>query len=234
MWIWNKAIKPALDAFGHYETASAIAKLIWPLLLAAAAVMSGVFGQVPIMWIIMAATLTFMGAATGILNISLYRERKNPENKLIPRNTIFNHDLGPVHQQNRKTRQGMAKTGLVVPGPPRHLLKGQLGVEIVNTASFPISIFIESAETSIEDKKPGRTKYPREPIIVQPSQVFWLHDDVIPLDLPCRVINGDMKIVAKYGLPGREKYTLTYEGTVEAFFEPTGFLKGVYFHPRRG
>jgi hypothetical protein len=88
---------------------------------------SGVIGHAGVMWIIMATTVTFMAVSTAMLNVSVYLERKNPENKVLFRGVVFAHDLGPVQDQNRQVRKGMAKTGLVVPAPPRRLLNGIAG-----------------------------------------------------------------------------------------------------------
>lgn len=231
MWIWNKLLKPAFDVFDRLSTVTAIATFIWPLLLTGGAIVSGVISHESVMWIVMAAALTFMGTTTGILMGSLYLERKNPQNKILTRSTIFTHDLGPVQDHNRHTRRGMKSTSLIVPNPPRRIIKGQLAIELINTASFPISVFIESAETSVEGQLPGRTKYPKAPVMQQPGAIFWVHDEPIEIDLPCGIVRGEMNLVIKYGHPGRERYTLIHKGNVEVFFEPNGFMRGLYFHP---
>lgn len=231
MWIWNKLIKPILEAVGHFESLSAIKTLLWPFILTAGTAVSGYLGHAPIMWIIMAGTLTFMGASVGILAASYYRERQNPLNKLMIRNTIFFHNLADPPQHNRQTRQGSAKAKVVVPLPPRRLTQGQLGLDIVNTASFPLSIIVKSANSKIEGMMPPRSSYPKKPIILQPGGFFWVHDESIELNLPCGVLKGELELTIAYGIPGNEKYIISRKGTVEIFLQDNGLLQQVYFHP---
>lgn len=231
MRVWSKVIKPMLDFFGHIETIGTLKIAFWPLVLSASAVVSGYLGSFPLMWIIMAATLTFMGAAVGILNASQYRERRNPINKVMVRNTIFFHNLADMPQENRQIRRGIAKAKVVVALPPRRIIAGQLGMELLNIASFPIAIAVTNAETIIENKTPPRATFPKPTIILQPGAPFWIHDDPITLNLPCGVLKGRLDIAVKYGKPGREMYSLRRKGEVEIFLGPDGLLRNVYFHP---
>jgi hypothetical protein len=230
-WLWSKFIKPVLEFVGHIETVGTIKSVLWPILFAGGTAVSGYLGAAPVMWIIMASTLTFMGASAGILTASMYLERKNPLNKIKVLGTIFPHDLAPMSQHNRQVRRGAAKERVVVQLPTRRIIKGQLGVEIANTAIFPISVIPYSSDTKLYGKQPPRAKYPKPSTLLQPGGIIWIHDEAIELNVQCGLLTGSIDIVIKYGMPGNERFTLTHRGTVEVFMEETGMLKVVYFHP---
>jgi hypothetical protein len=194
---------------------------------------AGWVGGLPLMWIIMATAVAGAAAATGILNASTYLERKNPAHKLTVIKTLFNFSLVPISPPNRKQRRSATAQGGAPAVPAfRHFTKMQLGFEIWNRASFPMSAIVASAETKIEGLKPPRAKYPKDPVIIQPGTTVWVHDDAIEVDeLLCDNLDGEMDIVVKYGLPGKENYEIRHHGTVEIFVEPFGQYKGIYFHP---
>jgi hypothetical protein len=228
-----------LEWLGHAHTLHAILHaefirtLFLPAGVAVATGAAGWFGQIPLMWIVMAVALAFMGTAQGLLSASSYLERKNPAHKLQVLKTIFNFDLVPIGGPNRKLRRAATAQGGAPAVPAyRHFKKGQLGFEIWNRASFPISVFITSADTEIEGEKPPRAKFPKEPVTIQPGTTAWIHDDPIDLEnMDCENLDGSIDITVKYGLPGKERFEINYKGTVEIFMERYGHFKGLYFHP---
>ena len=233
MWLWNRLVKPALDIAGHLETAASIKALVWPTILGVSTALSGYIGHSPLMWTIMATCLTFMATAVGILAASLYQERVTVENKIALRNIVFFHDLAAMPKPSRPIRRAAKSEKILVPTPARRIENGQLGVEVVNTASFPLDICVFSASTKIGSKSPPRSSFPKELIPIQPGVVTVLHDDRIEnLDIPCGIITGEFEMVIKYGKPGKAKYFLHHTGTVDIFMEPSGFMRGLYFHPR--
>jgi hypothetical protein len=228
-----------LEWAGHYQTIQAILQaefirtLLLPTLTAVATGVAGWLNQVPLMWIIMAVALAFMGAMQGVLSASSYLERKNPAYKLQVIKHLFNFSLVPVGGPNRKQRRA-AKAQDSAPAVPayRHLEKGQLGFEVWNRASFPMSVVVVSADTEIEGERPPMAKFPKKPIIIQPGTTMWIHDDPISLgDMLCENLDGKIDIRIKYGRPGRERFELDQRGTVEIFMESYGLYKGMYFHP---
>jgi len=140
----KKLVGRALDAIGHAQTVQTIVQaefvrtLLLPMVTAVATGAAGIFGHVPLMWVIMATALAFAGAAMGILSASTYLERKNPAHKLTVIKNLFNFELVPINGPNRKHRRAAAKEGAEPAVPAfRHFVKGQLGVEVWNRSSFP-------------------------------------------------------------------------------------------------
>jgi len=233
-----KRVQKVLEWIGHIETIHTIIQaeffrtLFWPTVATVTTALSGWLGGVPLMWIVMATALTFMAVSAGMLTASMYLERKNPLNKLQITKTLFNYDLVPITPPNRHQERATPKRGTPAVPAFRHFVHGQLGIEILNRASFPISIIVEDAQTEIEGVEPPRVKYPRPPTIIHPHTTMWVHDGRIDMkNSVCDDLDGKMDIKIKYGLPGEEQFDLTQKGTVEVFMEPFGYLKGVYFHP---
>jgi hypothetical protein len=228
-----------LETLGHLHTLHAIAQaefvrtLLLPVVIAVATGAAGWIGHIPLMWIIMAVALAFMGTTQGVLSASTYLERKNPAHKLQVLKHLFNFDLVPINPPNRKHRRSAAAQGGAPAVPAhRHFQKGQLGIEVWNRSSFPLSIIVQSAETEIEELKPPRAKYPKPPMVLEPGNTLWIHDDAIDLeDMDCGNLDGSMEIIIKYGLPGKEYFEIKQKGTVEIFMESFGQYKGLYFHP---
>jgi hypothetical protein len=228
-----------LEWLGHYQTIQTIIQahfvrtLLLPVVTAVATAVFGWIEHIPLMWVIMAVALAFMGAMQGVLSSSEYLERKNPAYKLQVTRPLFNFNLVEVSPPNRKQRLA-AKAQGGAPAVPahRHFEKGQLGFEIWNKASFPISIIVFVAETEIEGLKPPRAKFPKKATLVQPGTSIWIHDDAIDMqNMDCDNLDGSVDITIKYGLPGKERFEMKQKGTVEIFMESFGQYKGLYFHP---
>jgi hypothetical protein len=104
-------------------------------------------------------------------------------------------------------------------------------VALHNSARFPVSVILVSAETEIEEEKPPRGTFPRTPTIILPGNTVFVMDD--PIDMkghPCEKLEGHMDLHIKYGLPGKEKLELHFAGRVDALMRPEGFLNQVYTH----
>jgi len=237
--MWKKIAK-LFEWIGHAETIHTIAQaeffrtLLWPTAIAVVTGAAGILGHIPLMWVMMATALAFMGASQGVLSASTYLERKNPAHKLQVLRTLFNYDLVPITGPNRKQRRAATKEGGAPAVPAfRHLVKGQLGIELWNRSSFPISVVVTEGETEIEGLKPPRVKYPKQPVIIQPGTTFWVHDEPIEFEnnTVCDNFDGSIDLKINYGLPGKEHFEMQHKGTVEIFMEPYGLLKQVYFHP---
>jgi hypothetical protein len=232
-------VRKLFEWLGHAQTIQAIVQaefvrtLLVPMVMAMAAGGTGFLGGMPLMWIIMATVVTGAGASIGILSASTYLERKNPAYKLQVIKTLFNFDLVPIGGPNRRHRRSAAAQGGAPAVPAyRNFVKGQLGFEVWNRASFPISIIVTAAETEVENLKPPRAKFPKKPVTIQPGTTIWIHDDPIDMEnMQCDNLDGAMDITVKYGLSGKEHFEIHQKGTVEIFMEPYGLFKGLYFHP---
>lgn len=231
-----------LEYLGHYQTIQTIMQaefvrtLLVPIVTALATGSAGILGGLPLMWIFMATAVAGAAAAVGIQNASTYLERKNPAHKLTIIKTLFNFDLVPVNPPNRRHRRAAASEGGAPAVPAhRHFVKGQLGVEVWNRSSFPISVIVVSADTEIEGLRPPRVKFPKDPVIIAPGTTVWVHDEAIDLqNMDCDNLDGRMDVMIKYGLPGKEHFEIRQTGTVEIFMEGFGQFKGLYFHPAQG
>jgi hypothetical protein len=145
-----------------------------PLVLTIATGGLGFLDGIPAMYIAVGCSLAFAAITQGMLRASEYRQWKSPEHKLRFNGTVFNFDLVHV-PNNRRARAANAslarKAHLPATVEPliRELGSGQLGVELINYASFPMSVFIESAESEIEGHKPPRSKYPKDKVTIFPG-----------------------------------------------------------------
>jgi hypothetical protein len=109
----------------------------------------------------------------------------------------------------------------------------QISVELKNNATFPISIFLELAETEIEELKPPRSKFPKDKAIIAPGDKIRMVDDRILMDdFPCQRLSGKMNMRIRYGLPGSETFSLDVEGTLLIVMEHYGFVSQLQFNPK--
>jgi hypothetical protein len=224
----RKRLWEALGLFGHLHAIYILlSEIFLPLAVAVSTAVAGYLGSFPLMWIIMATSLAFMASAISIMTISLYLERLNPENKISVVQTIFLNDLIPLSVNRQQRRSGQVSTTTT-----RHLQNGQLGVEVVNSSSFPISVFLAEASSEIDGATPPRSIFPRPAASIAPGGRFWLHDDKINLGgVECGNISAKMDFTIKYGRSKDEKYVIHHKGPVEIFMEPSGPVRQVYFHP---
>lgn len=217
---------------------------IWPTVWAVLTGAAGWFGDVPLMWVLMAAALAFGGVATALLRVSLYAERITPLNKLRATGAHLALDLVPAEvparlfAPNRSARRAsqaikpIAATPLgphdLNPDVPRSIDKCQVGITFVNNATFPVSCILVDARTELGGFKPPRSDFPKPPSIVSPGQPFFITDEVIEMDEhPCGRLAGKVELVIKYGEPGKERYEMTVKGNLDVVIEQFGFIRQV-------
>lgn len=187
---------------------------------------SGYWGQFPLMWILMATAVAFMAATQSLLRSSEYRERKNPLNKIIFVQTAFNLDLVVDTGLNRKQRRSQQPGTITLPA--RHIEKAQLGVELRNDATFPISMFLESADSTLMDFTPPRSHFPKPPTILYPGLVVRVVDDPIDMGgIAAQNLSGTLKMKIRYGLPGKERFEMNFNATAEIHIQPFGIITGI-------
>lgn len=220
--------KRFIDFIGRVQVVQSILAFlkpfVWPWVAAVLTGTVGYFGNQPLMWVLMASALSFMGVSVGFWFIDNYRQRKSPVNKFLYAGTAFNYDLKPMARQARRA----AATGAI---QARLLDKAQIGVYMQNSAPFPISAFLETAETEIEGIKPPRSLFPRQSVTILPGNTVLMADDAIEMDSHvCEKLEGRMDLKIKYGMPDDEKHELRFRGRVEALMRPEGFLQGTYTH----
>lgn len=226
-----------LDWIGRWQTVQAIIQsefirtILWPVIYAILTAVAGYWGNFPLMWVLVAVAVVFASVAHGILRSSEYRERKNPLNKLRYISTAVNYDLTQLPSPNRQQR----RSGKIAQIVPRTLDKIQIGVHLRNEATFPISLYLDKADTAIEtddgDLKPPRSQYPKAATTILPGSSVMLTDDAILVNnQPCGNFSGKMDLIIKYGLPKREVYTLEFKAKIDAAMENFGFLTSTHTH----
>jgi len=204
--------------------------LFFPTLMTILTGAAGFFGGLPLMWIIMATSLTFAGITHGMLRTSEYLERKNPSNKLSFIGVHFDCELLPAQLAVPATG-GASQTlppSMINTSVPRQLNKGQVCVELKNEASFPISCILHKADTEVAGITPPRGTFPRPASTLQPGSIFRIADQSIIMNgLACGRMKGKIDMLIMYGLPGKEKFELHLVGDLEIFMENYGLVKQV-------
>lgn len=218
-------IRQWLEMAGHIETLHAIGQYLYalagPMILAGATAISGYMADFPLMWILMATTLTFAGAIIIVLGASQHLQRTNPNGKLRFVQSWVAMDLTPLPQPNRLQRRAGQQQEM----PPRHIDRIQLGMQVRNDAHFPISVFIEYAESEVEDITPPRTQYPQSPRIIEPGVTFNAADTRMSLNnMPGQSITGKYEVRLKYGRPGKERFELKHAANLEISIQPFGLV----------
>lgn len=237
-------LRKAWDWIGHLDTVQTVIHtefvrtVLFPSLLTGLTAVSGWLGGVPIMWIVMASTVVFGAVSLGVLCLSQYMERKSPLNKLKFIGTRIAADLSPatVPAQlfgNRRQRRAQSSKPVervlaqneIAAGVPRTLEKIQVGVAVRNDATFPISLFLEAADTEMDGEKPPRTSYPKPAVIILPGTAVNIQDERIDMDdRSCERMAGKMDMRIKYGLPGRERFELRFQANLDIVMTNFGFI----------
>lgn len=233
-----------LEWLGRIETIHAlvtsefIRTLLLPTVVTVIGAGVGVLQGVPLMWIIVGSSLIFMAITQSLLRTDEYKERRNPQNKLKVV-VIFQMDLVPAavpFMGNRKQRLAQKATGQeprvlqtdINPYVNRIMSIGQLGVQLTNTATFPISCYLESAKTDIEGIMPPRSDFPKPPCVIPTGGKVRVVDDRIELDdMPCHTLSGNLDMLIKYGLPGKEHFELRVNGPVEVHMTTWGLVSSI-------
>jgi hypothetical protein len=189
---------------------------IWPVLSAMMTGAAGYLGGVPLMWVLVAVAIVFACVAQSWLRISEIMERINPRNKLAYIQTVVHMDLkgGP-----QPTNQGGST------GRARRIEKMQIGVELQNRSSFPMSLIVSNAETEVAGIFPPRTPYPKPAITVLPGGLIRCLDvPILMKDTLCGRLSAKMSIKIKYGMQGDEDDELNFDAVLDIVFQPNGTL----------
>ena len=110
----------------------------------------------------------------------------------------------------------------------RTVTYGQLGIELTNNATFPISCYLANAKTDIEGIEPPRSDFPKPPALIQAGSKIRLCDDRIELDdMECHQLSGNIDMLVRYGLPGKERFELRVKGPIAVHMERWGFVSTI-------
>ena len=215
---------------------------IWPFVPAVIAALAGYFQSLPLMWIVMATTLTAMGTVVAAMAVIMYFERRNPLNKL-QHTIVFQVDLTPAKRigvgLNRQQRRApkppevlTLSSNQIDPAVPRTIDKAQLGVELTNISFYPISCFLEKAHTEIEGILPPRSDFPKPPYIFPPGGLVRLCDDIIDMEqYACGRLLGNINLDIKYGDSRKERFGIHVEGRVTISMDQSGLVTVIQLDP---
>src|SRR5439155_15172519 len=93
---------------------------------------------------------------------------------------------------------------------------------------FPISCILQSAETDIEGIEPPRSAFPKSAAVVPAGDKIRIVDDRIQLEkMSCHRLTGNIDLLIKYGLPGKEHFELHVKGGVDIVMEKYGLVSQV-------
>lgn len=176
---------------------------LWPTFMTSATALGGFLQDVPVMWIFMSSTLTCAGVMALMLWGSQYAQRRSPNGKLRLVGPQAGVDVVPP--MATKLRSGQQRT----------VQYAQLGVLIHNTATFPLSFIVQSAESSVEGVTPPRTSYPRPATEIPPGMIMSTSDERMDMnEMPIKDLQGKLSMRILYGLKGREHLALDVDITV--------------------
>jgi hypothetical protein len=110
----------------------------------------------------------------------------------------------------------------------RNIEKAQIAVELVNAATFPISCFLETADTELEGIKPPRSDFPKPKTLLLPGNKVRISDDPIDMDEhQSGPIAGKMNFIIKYGLPNKEYFEICLRANLVTQMTDFGLVTSV-------
>jgi hypothetical protein len=253
MWIWTRVIKPFLEWTGHYEAIQAIIHTevykhyVGPLVSGLTTAGLGISEGVPLMWVAMATSVVVMAVTSARVRAAEWNERNNPEHKLIVTATPVATELIPVDVPeqvvgevgNRDARRAGRAAKQIIPahklleneyqpGVDRELRIAQISISVKNTASFPLSVILEFAETEVAGKRPPRSHFPKNPSTIPAGQSVNIADDKINMEgYPCGRLVGKLRMLVKYGRPGKEVFVLDLNADLDIVMENWGMVHQV-------
>jgi hypothetical protein len=220
-------IKSLLDWIGRWQVFQSLwpifTSILLPIATALTAVGAGYVQRVPVMWIIMASSLTFMAIIVAMFFVSSFTDMRTPAHKLRYISTVVAVDLAmPPNRKSKRASTSTTTLGIV----QSYLDKVQVGVQLQNVAAFPISAHIVSATTKMSGKEPPRTEYPKPSVTISPGNVVNMTDVPIEMhSLPCGKMEGVLDMKIKYGRKGRENFELLFKAKLEIFMRKDGLIQ---------
>lgn len=219
----NKLLQ-SLEWLGHAQTVYSLFTVLLPAIAAIVTRLVAYWEDFTWTYILVAASLAFMGTASGMLRASEWAERKNLEINSASKARIF----FVIWYQHRRPPECCLALARSTHRVNRNLEKGQISVSVKNDASFPISCIVQTATTRIEGLTPPRTSYPMPATLIAPGATLNFGDEPMDMkEMPCRTLTGEMDFIIKYGLPGREKHEMRLRGRLKVQMESFGFVSGV-------
>ena len=155
----------------------------YPFLASVGAVVAGYFQDIPIMWIIVGAVLTFAGTTFGIYSLYLYNFQRDPEHKLKFLNPIVTRDGSLV----------------------------SIGFVLRNDALFPIEFEVCEIRTSCAQRIPQEMgQWVKRKILVDPGETRFFWDNGIDIaNVTDTLMLGQMRVFLCYGRQGKMRHQIS-------------------------
>ena len=196
-WIGKELGKGALRGAVQH----AVAVYLLPLGAPVVTVAIGYSSDLPWFWIWLGALAAFAFVSTGLLQFSLWADRRRVESKLY---LAF---PGIVPIQN----EGYA-----------------LGVHLHNMAARLVDVELSEIRSQINHRIPIKKGIPMTQLTLQPNLYGWFYDNPILFDIPSPgSVEGILEAELKYGPKGTvPKYMLSVKKQFVARFDDDGKLLG--------
>ena len=156
---------------------------------------SGAFGGVPIMWIIVGTTVAFAATFAGLVSFRVFKFQRDPQ-----------HKFRFVRPTVNRTPNGVI-----------------IGFEIGNEALFPIGVKIDELRTTCATRTtlPDRAMLNRQ-FELAPGDITFYNDAIIDIqNVTEQVMIGRLEASIKYGHPGKESFKIEKDLDIYIPLDPT-------------
>ena len=198
-----------LAKFGKMEVWAArvqylYALFTWPGLTAMLAAISGYLSGIPVMWVVMASAITFAAMAHGMLRFNEWRARTAIEYKFDV--------MGLFHRQDCTWNKA---------GKPTKVEKINIGIQLMNRASFPIQYRFDAFRVIIEGRVANAETMLNKVLTIPASVGGLSHPDAVDVsDLKTLDLKGRVEIEVSYGVGNDLKYHLSRKYKFEYAINP--------------
>jgi hypothetical protein len=184
---------------------------ILPVLLTAGALVVGLFDNIyhGVPWIVIYSAAVFVLAmsAIAVLRLDEFRVRRKVEGKFFFRSP---------HVGFNKTEDG------------RKIKTVQIGFQLENSATFPLSYKVTNIRTNADLTLPSSGNILNKGEIIQGGDTTLFRDCPMELKEPTSETSAELEFDLIYGLAGNERYPISKKINISLRYDPE---KGVLHYP---
>lgn len=178
--MWSKVRKWADDLS---SVQNIIALLSTPWIITMVTAISGIFGGQPLMWVVMASTVTFAAVSVALVYITNYVFMTTPTDKL--------EYVGPFVQLDLEWKDD---------DHPSHIKTVQIGVNLLNSAQFPLKFRITSLRVTVDGRAADVSRLEGKCLHIGPKIGSASWPDAIRIaDLSVMETKGLLEFEIEYG-----------------------------------
>lgn len=145
---------------------------VYPILAPGVTAVLGLLGDIPLMWIFVAAMASFAFVAAGLLRLDEWQTRVNPLGKLV-----FDYPFLELNAvRNGKTNEA----GELIEVP--FLVGGVPAFHLTNNAPYPIDFYITRINSSLQGRICTHPSYTNRGFTVNAGQSAFFRDNFIQVD----------------------------------------------------